>query len=111
MKVGMWAVSRPFQGRTAGSLIAAGRNEPFGRSEASLDCRSEAPRSGNNANWAAMSVIEWRIGLRPLAADLMPLLGEVPGVPGLFVATGLGGTGLALGPPTGRLLAKSMMGR
>jgi len=58
-----------------------------------------------------MSVIEWRIGLRPLAADLMPLLGEVPGVPGLFVATGLGGTGLALGPPTGRLLAKSMMGR
>ena len=59
----------------------------------------------------AMIVIEWRIGFRPLAADLMPLLGEVPGVPGLFVATGLGGTGLTLGPLTGRLMAEAIMGR
>lgn len=48
-----------------------------------------------------MGVIEWRVGFRPLAADLMPLLGPVPGIPGLFVATDLGGTGLTLGPPAG----------
>lgn len=59
----------------------------------------------------AMGVIEWRIGFRPLAADLMPLLGPVPGVPGLYVATGLGGTGLTLGPLTGRLLAESILGQ
>jgi len=60
---------------------------------------------------APMGVIEWRVGFRPLAADLMPLLGKVPAAPGLFVATGLGGTGLTLGPLTGRLLAESILGQ
>lgn len=58
-----------------------------------------------------MGVIEWRVGFRPLAADLMPLLGAIAGVPGLFVATGLGGTGLTLGPLSRRLMAEAILGR
>jgi D-amino-acid dehydrogenase len=74
-----------------------------GQAQVLADALRVAPGLG------AMAVIEWRIGFRPLAADLMPLLGPVSGVPGLFVATGLGGTGLTLGPLTGRLLAQAIM--
>lgn len=76
-----------------------------GQAQVLTDALRVAPGLG------AMGVIEWRIGFRPLAADLMPLLGPVPEVPGLFIATGLGGTGLTLGPLTGRLMAEAILGQ
>lgn len=56
-------------------------------------------------------LIETRIGFRPMAADELPMIGAVPGVPGLFVGNGLGPSGLTLGPYAGRLLAEAVLGR
>jgi D-amino-acid dehydrogenase len=54
--------------------------------------------------------LETRVGLRPASADGLPLLGPVAGVDGLVVATGLGASGLTLGPLTGRLAARIALG-
>ncbi|ESP89548.1 NAD(P)/FAD-dependent oxidoreductase [Candidatus Halobonum tyrrellensis] len=53
---------------------------------------------------------EVRVGLRPLSRDGLPLLGEVPGVEGAYLATGHGPTGLTLGPYSGRLVAERVRG-
>jgi glycine oxidase len=44
--------------------------------------------------------------LRPAAADGLPLLGAVPGRPGLVVATGHYRNGILLAPITGKLVAE-----
>ena len=44
-------------------------------------------------------------GLRPATADGLPLIGELPGYRGLFVATGHGMLGVTLAPATAALLA------
>ncbi|WP_117593893.1 NAD(P)/FAD-dependent oxidoreductase [Haloprofundus halophilus] len=59
---------------------------------------------------ADASLREARVGLRPLAKDGLPVLGEVPGVDGAFVATGHGPTGLQLGPYSGKLVADAVRG-
>jgi len=56
-------------------------------------------------------LIETRIGFRPMAADELPMIGAVRGVPGLFVGNGLGPSGLTLGPYAGRLLAEAVLGK
>ena len=45
-------------------------------------------------------------GLRPYTPDGMPILGPVDGVPGLIMAAGHEGDGIALSPVTGRLIAE-----
>lgn len=45
-------------------------------------------------------------GLRPHSADALPLIGPLPGVEGLLVATGHFRNGILLGPLTGKLLAE-----
>jgi len=55
-------------------------------------------------------VKEWRIGFRPYSRDGMPYLGPVPQAPNVIVATGLGPTGLTLGPYTGKLAAQLALG-
>jgi D-amino-acid dehydrogenase len=59
---------------------------------------------------AAAEVREIRIGLRPLTPDTLPILGPVPGIPGLFLVTGHGPTGLTLGAYSGKLVAAQMLG-
>jgi D-amino-acid dehydrogenase len=51
---------------------------------------------------------EW-CGLRPCTPDGLPIVGPVPGVDGLFVATGHAMLGLTLGPITGRLIAECVL--
>jgi D-amino-acid dehydrogenase len=51
------------------------------------------------------TLIETRVGLRPLAEDL-PVAGPVPGRVGLFVATGYGAGGLTMGPRIGDAVAR-----
>ena len=57
---------------------------------------------------AAGTHLETRVGLRPAAAR--PLLGPVPGMAGLVVATGLGATGLTMGPLAGATAAQVALG-
>ncbi len=60
------------------------------------------------ADW---DIHEMRVGLRPLSADGLPVLGSVPGVGGVYLATGHGPTGLQLGPYSGKVTADLMLGR
>ncbi|OYR54005.1 NAD(P)/FAD-dependent oxidoreductase [Halorubrum halodurans] len=55
------------------------------------------------------TVIEHRVGLRPVCADGVPVLGPVPGVEGAHLATGHGATGLTLGPYSGRVVADRIL--
>lgn len=59
---------------------------------------------------ATGTVHEIRIGLRPVSADGLPYLGRVPGYDNVVVATGHGPTGLQLGPYSGRIAARLVMG-
>lgn len=43
---------------------------------------------------------------RPYSEDQLPLIGEVPNVPGFYLATGHEGSGLTLAPVTGELIAQ-----
>jgi glycine/D-amino acid oxidase-like deaminating enzyme len=49
-------------------------------------------------------------GLRPWLPDHLPAIGASRLVPGLWVATGHEGAGVALGPVTGRLVAQAYTG-
>ncbi len=55
---------------------------------------------------ANATMIETRIGFRPMSPTGDPLLGKVAGIDGLFVGNGLGPSGLTLGPYAARLLAQ-----
>ncbi len=59
---------------------------------------------------AAATYLETRVGFRPMGPDALPLLGPVPGVSGLVVATGLGPNGLTLGPYAGAVAARAALG-
>jgi D-amino-acid dehydrogenase len=55
-------------------------------------------------------IIEVRVGLRPATPDGLPVLGPVPGVADVFLATGHGPTGLSLGPYSAKLVADLITG-
>jgi glycine/D-amino acid oxidase-like deaminating enzyme len=59
---------------------------------------------------ADATVAETRIGFRPMSPDQRPLLGPVPGTDGLVVATGLGASGLTMGPHAGAIAARVALG-
>ena len=60
---------------------------------------------------ARATLREVRVGLRPVSVDDMPILGALPGVPNVYVATGHGANGLLLGPLSGALMADEVLGR
>jgi D-amino-acid dehydrogenase len=60
---------------------------------------------------AKADIREIRVGLRPYTADHLPVLGSVPGVAGVYLATGMGATGLHLGPYCGKLAAGWALGQ
>ncbi|MGE5602733.1 MAG: NAD(P)/FAD-dependent oxidoreductase [Nitrososphaerales archaeon] len=59
---------------------------------------------------AAVSSIRSYAGVRPWSPDHLPLIGPVPGFPGLFLATGHEGAGIGLAPVTGKLIAGYLAG-
>lgn len=79
-------------------LTAAGQQQVL------TDALSVAP------SLASAPVLEWRVGLRPIAARGYPYLGAVPGRDRLFVATGHGATGLTWGPWSGSAVADLALG-
>jgi D-amino-acid dehydrogenase len=54
--------------------------------------------------------LETRVGFRPVGPGIRPLLGPVRGLDGLVIATGLGATGLTMGPLAGSLAAQAALG-
>lgn len=56
------------------------------------------------------TILETRVGFRPVGRGVRPLLGWVPGVAGLAVGNGLGAGGLTMGPYAGKLLAEAVLG-
>jgi sarcosine oxidase subunit beta len=54
---------------------------------------------------ARIRAIRTYAGLRPYTADGLPIIGPVPAVPGLVMAAGHGGDGVALAAGTGQLVA------
>lgn len=60
---------------------------------------------------AKAKLLELRVGMRPYTSDRMPVLGEVPGIEGVLLATGHGSTGLQLGPWSGKLMAEMALGQ
>mgnify|MGYP001179513813 CR=1 FL=1 len=56
------------------------------------------------------TIFETRVGFRPVTPDHLPLLGTVPQLPGLVIATGLGPSGLTMGPYVGLLAASLSLG-
>jgi len=60
---------------------------------------------------ARMRAVEGRVGLYDVTPDWHPLLGPVPGVDGLHLATGGSGHCFKLGPAIGELVANGVLGR
>jgi len=57
------------------------------------------------------TLVEVRVGFRPMSKDDLPLLGRIPSVSGLVIATGLGPYGLTVGPYMGLLAAQLAVGK
>lgn len=69
---------------------------------------SEALRVAPGLGPATM--IETRVGFRPMGPDIRPLLGTARGLDGLVIGNGLGAAGLTIGPFAGKLLADVVLG-
>jgi glycine/D-amino acid oxidase-like deaminating enzyme len=57
----------------------------------------------------ALGIVRSWAGYIDAAPDLVPVLGEAPGVAGLVVATGFSGHGFAMGPIAGRLISELIL--
>ena len=76
-----------------------------GQAEVLLEALDVAPGLG------AATIVETRIGFRPVGPAVRPMLGPVRGMEGLLIGNGLGAAGLTIGPFAGRLLADAALGR
>ena len=52
-----------------------------------------------------------RVGIRAYTSDFSPFFGQVPGLEGVYAASGLGSSGLTTGPIIGYHLAQMLQGR
>lgn len=88
--------------RFAGTMEFSGLNEVLRRPR--LEQLTRAARTYFPTLGAAPPRSEW-CGLRPVSVDGLPIVGPVPGVPNVAVATGHGMLGLTLGPVSGAMVA------
>jgi D-amino-acid dehydrogenase len=94
--------------RFAGTMEFSGTNlvmRPARLAQLTRAARELIPRLG-----PARPLSEW-CGLRPMSVDGVPIVGPLPGVEGVSVATGHGMLGLTLAPVTGELIANHVLGR
>ncbi len=54
-------------------------------------------------------VVQQTACLRPLSEDHTPIVGEAPGVPGAYLATGGGRKGILMGPVVGRMISDMIL--
>jgi D-amino-acid dehydrogenase len=57
------------------------------------------------------TIIETRVGFRPFTPGFLPIIGALPNFEGIFVANGLGSSGLTAGPFVGAELANLVLGK
>ena len=99
-----YLVSWPDHRVVAGATRETGSGfEPVTTAAGIREVLSEALRVAPGL--AGARVKEIRVGLRPLAADGLPVLGRIPGIENAWLATGHGPAGLQLGPYSGKLMA------
>ena len=94
--------------RLAGTMEFSGANSilrPARLRQLTVAARQFFPRLG-----PARPVSEW-CGLRPMSVDGVPIIGPLPGIEGVSVATGHGMLGLTLAPVTGEMIANQLLGR
>ncbi|MGG3466916.1 FAD-binding oxidoreductase [Neobacillus pocheonensis] len=60
---------------------------------------------------ANCTFLETRVGFRPFTPGFLPIIGELPNYEGIFIANGLGASGLTSGPYLGAELAKLVLGK
>ncbi len=60
--------------------------------------------------FANMQIAQSWGGLMDVTPDAVPVIGEVPRMPGLFIASGFSGHGFGIGPGAGRLMADLVAG-
>jgi glycine/D-amino acid oxidase-like deaminating enzyme len=77
--------------------------------QATLD-EARAVLSRSFPVFARMQVAESWGGLIDVTPDAVPVIGEVPSLPGFFLATGFSGHGFGIGPGAGRLTADLVAG-
>ncbi|MFB6299775.1 MAG: NAD(P)/FAD-dependent oxidoreductase [Halobacteriales archaeon] len=100
-----WPEGRVAAGATRESDVGfAPHTTMAGTREVLDEALQVAPGLGN------ARIVDLRVGLRPLTTDLLPVLGDVPGIEGVELATGHGPTGLQLGPYSGKLIADKILG-
>lgn len=58
---------------------------------------------------ADTEIAEVRVGFRPFTGDFLPVIGESPKIKGIYIANGLGASGLTVGPFLGQQLAKLIL--
>jgi D-amino-acid dehydrogenase len=92
--------------RFAGTLEFSGLNEEIRRPRLAQLTNAAKLYFDGMEDDAALS--EW-CGLRPCMPDGLPVIGPVPGMDGLLMATGHGMLGLTLGPVTGKLVAELVL--
>ena len=59
----------------------------------------------------AGTLLETRVGFRPVAPGFLPVIGELPGFKNLLLANGLGASGITMGPFIGKQLANMAQGK
>ena len=102
-------VATPMNGRLrlAGIVEYGGLEAPPSRAPLAL-LRNQIRAAIPGLKWQDEQ--EW-MGHRPVPADSIPLIGEVPGLRGAYVGFGHQHVGLTGGPKTGRLLAQLVTGQ
>jgi D-amino-acid dehydrogenase len=60
---------------------------------------------------ANSTMVETRVGFRPFTPDFLPVIGALPSYDGIYLANGLGASGLTSGPFLGAELAKLAQGK
>jgi D-amino-acid dehydrogenase len=72
---------------------------------------AEALERATAGRLAGAKLLDCRVGLRPVSADGLPLVGRWPGAERVVLATGHGANGLSWGPYTGKLVAELITGQ
>jgi D-amino-acid dehydrogenase len=64
---------------------------------------------GLSPGLAAATLLETRVGLRPMSTDGLPIIGNIGQLAGMHVATGFGPVGLTIGPYAGDQLGQLLV--